>query len=335
MAGQRKTSAVSARILALRYRVEAALFFAFMAVFRALGVDRASALGGWIGRNILARTGITSRARDNLEAAYPDKGKAEIDAILAEMWDNLGRTVAEYPHLDKFRFKGPDPRIEVVNIGRVKTALDAGKGVIFLSGHFANWEIMPITAADYGVEGGTVYRPVNNPYVDAWMVKQRTTNGPREVVSKGSQGTRRIFTLLRGGKSIFILVDQKTNEGIPVPFFGRMAMTTPAPAVLALKVGAVLLPVSNERMGGARFRVTVHEPIEVRPSDDHDHDVLELTQRINEVVEGCVRARPSQWLWIHRRWPKMGDKPRSRRGREAQDRGGSGVVVESDGSSFS
>ena len=75
------------------------------------------------------------------------------------------------------------------------------------------------------------------------------------------KGTRRIFTLLRGGKSIFILVDQKTNEGIPVPFFGRIAMTTPAPAVLALKLGAVLLPVSNARLGGARFRVTVHPPI--------------------------------------------------------------------------
>ena len=126
---------------------------------------------------------------------------------------------------------------------------------------------MPITAADYGVEGGTVYRPVNNPYVDRWMVQQRTANGPAEVVSKGAQGTRRIFTLLRSNKSIFILVDQKTNEGIPVPFFGRMAMTTPAPAVLALKLGAVLLPVSNERMGGARFRVTVHPPIFAKPSE--------------------------------------------------------------------
>lgn len=335
MAGERKTSALSERAMRIRYRAEAALFFAFMALFRLLGVDRASALGGFIGRQILARTSVTRRARDNLRAAYPDKSKAEIADIIKEMWDNLGRTVAEYPHLDKFRIKGTDPRIEVINIEHVQAALDSGKGVIFLSGHFANWEIMPITAADYGVKGGTVYRPINNPYIDAWMVKQRTENGPAEVVSKGAQGTRRIFTLLRGNKSIFILVDQKTNEGIPVPFFGRIAMTTPAPAVLALKIGAVLLPVSNERMGGARFRVTVHPPIHVKPSGDHDRDVLALTQEINDVIEKCVRTRPSQWLWIHRRWPKMGDKPRSRRGREAQDLGGTGVEVESDGSSLS
>jgi KDO2-lipid IV(A) lauroyltransferase len=318
----------------LRYGLEAALFFAFMGLFRLLGVDRASAMGGFIGRNLFALTRVTRRARENLAAAYPQMSASEINAIIKEMWDNLGRTIAEYAHLDTFRMTGDRPRIEVTGLDHVEHVLASGKGIIFLSGHFANWEIMPITAADYGVQGGTVYRPVNNPYVDRWMVHQRTRNGPAEMISKGALGTRRIFTLLRSGKSIFILVDQKTNEGIPVPFFGRAAMTTPAPAVLALKLGAILLPVSNERMGGARFRVTVHKPIEVVPTGDHDRDVFALTREINNVVEKCVRARPSQWLWIHRRWPRTGDRPRSRRGLEAQDLGGNGVGVESEGSSL-
>ena len=318
----------------LRYGAEAALFFAFMGLFRILPVDAASALGGFIGRQILARTSVTRRARDNLIAAYPKMSAAERNAVIKEMWDNLGRTAAEYAHLDAFRIRGDNPRIEVLHEERIASARAAGKGVIFLSGHFANWEIMPITAADYGLEGGTVYRPVNNPYVDRWMARQRTLNGPREVISKGAHGTRRIFTLLRGGKCIFLLADQKTNEGIPADFFGRMAMTTPAPAVLALKMGAVLLPASNERVNGAHFRVTVHEPIAFDATGDHDRDVLALTQKINDTVEAAVRAKPSQWLWIHRRWPKKGDKPRSRRGREAQALGGSGVGVDSDGSSL-
>ena len=321
--------------MTLRYVAEAAVFFAFIGLFRALGVDAGSALGGFIGRHVLAHTHITRRARENLTAAFPEKSTGEIREILTEMWDNLGRTVAEYAHLDKFRISGTDPRIAVAGLERGDEALASGKGIIFLSGHFANWEMMPITAADYGVAGGTVYRPVNNPYIDRWMVRQRTQNGPKEVISKGAHGTRRIFTLLRGGKSIFILVDQKTNEGIPADFFGRMAMTTPAPAVLALKIGAILLPVTNERMGGARFRVTVHPPIDVAASGDHNRDVLSVTQEINNVLEDRIRARPSQWLWIHRRWPKSGDKPRSRRGRDAQYLGGSGVRVDSDGSSLS
>jgi KDO2-lipid IV(A) lauroyltransferase len=130
-----------------------------------------------------------------------------------------------------------------------------------------------------------------------------------------------------------LLVDQKTDEGVPVPFFGRDAMTTPAPAALALKLGSIILPVSNERLDGARFRMTVHEPITFQPSGDNDRDVLALTALINQRIEACVRYRPSQWLWIHRRWPKEGDRPRKRRGREAQALGGKGVRVESEGSS--
>ena len=124
-------------------------------------------------------------------------------------------------------------------------------------------------------KSGEVYRPLNNPFVDRWMVRQRMANGPKEQIAKGAQGTRRIFTLLRAGKAILLLVDQKTNEGLPVPFFGRVAMTTPAPAVLALKLGAIVLPASNERLSGARFRMTVHEPIAYEATDDHDSDVFE------------------------------------------------------------
>jgi KDO2-lipid IV(A) lauroyltransferase len=194
--------------------------------------------------------------------------------------------------------------------------------------------VIQFAAAQYGLEGGAVYRPVNNPFVDRWMVRQRQVNGSAEQIAKGARGTRRIFTLLRSGKSIFMLVDQKTNEGVAIPFFGRNAMTTPAPAALALKLGAVLIPVSNERRGGAHFRMMVHPPIEYVPTKDHARDVLALTARINEVIEAIVRSNPSQWLWIHRRWPKPGDVPRSRRGKEAQAFGGAGAPVERDESSL-
>jgi KDO2-lipid IV(A) lauroyltransferase len=317
-----------------RYGVEAGAFFAFMGLFRILGVDRASALGGFIGRNIFRRTSVTKRARMNLRAAYPDMSDAEIDAIILEMWDNLGRTIAEYAHHDKMTAKGPDARIEVVNLDILERAAANGKGIEFVSGHFANWEIMQYAARQHGYDGGSVYRPVNNPYIDRYIVRQRMTHGTGYQIGKGAQGTRRIFTLLRSGKAVLLLVDQKTNEGLPVPFFGRDAMTTPAPAALALKLGAVMLPVTNERMGGARFRITVHEPLTVEPSGDHDRDVLALTTKLNAALEAAIRKRPSQWLWIHRRWPKDGDKPYTRRALEAQDFGGAGVRVEREGSSL-
>jgi KDO2-lipid IV(A) lauroyltransferase len=318
----------------IRYGAEAAAFLAFMGLFRVMGIDRASALGGFIGRNIFYRTRVTKRARDNLRAAFPDKSDDEIEAIVVEMWDNLGRTVAEYAHHDKMIAKGPDSRIEIVNLDILERPAVKGKGIQFVSGHFANWETMLHAARQYGYDGGYVYRPVNNPYIDRYMVRQRTTYGPREPISKGAQGVRRIFTLLRSGSAIFMLVDQKTNEGLPVAFFGRDAMTTPTASALALKLGAVMLPVTNERMGGARFRMTIHEPLTVEPSGDHDRDVLALTTKMNAALEAVIRKRPSQWLWIHRRWPKSGDRPYTRRARDAQDFGGAGVRVEREGSSL-
>lgn len=318
----------------LRYGAEAAVFFAFMGLFRLMGLDRASALGGFIGRQVFYRTSVTKRARDNLEAAFPNMSDAEIDSIIVEMWDNLGRTIAEYAFHDQLTMEGPDPRIVVDGAEHLAAAAASGKGVLVVSGHFANWETMLHTARQLGHDGGAVYRPVNNPYIDRYIVRQRMTYGPREPIAKGAHGTRRIFTLLRGGKAIFMLIDQKTNEGLPVPFFGRDAMTTPAPAALALKLGAHIVFASNERLKGAHFRATIHPPIVIARSGDHDRDVYALTAKLNAVTEEAVRKRPSQWLWIHRRWPKPGDRPYTRRAREVQDFAGAGVRVEREGSSL-
>ena len=294
----------------LRYGIEAGFFLAFMGFFRLIGVDAASAVGGFIGREIFARTRVTKRARDNLIAAFPEKSEAEREAIIRTMWDNLGRTVAEYAHLDKFDLSGPNPRIQVNNLEEIEKI--RGKGALIVSGHFANWEIMGIAASRYGLEGAIVYRPPNNPYVDRYIARARAHKGYAEQISK-HQGTRRIFTLLRGGKAILLLADQKTNEGIAMPFFGRDAMTTPAPAALALKLKVPMIFASNKRLGGARFAVTVYPPLDFTPSGDDDADMRAMTAAINLRLEEMVRADPGQWLWIHRRWPTERDITTSKR----------------------
>ena len=310
----------------LRYGAEALAFFTYIGFCRALGLRLASAVGGFVGRNIFYRVRvIMDRARDNLRHAFPEYSDADREKIILEMCDNLGRTVAEYAHLDKFSMHGENPRLQILNAELGNAEMARGNGVMFFSGHFANWEIMPFVATQLGFEGGEVYRPQNNPIVDRWLVKQRMKNGPADQLAKGPRGTRRIFTLLRRGKAIFLLTDQKTNEGIAAPFFGREAMTTPAPAMLALKLGATLLPASNERLDGSRFRMTIHPPIVFEPTGDEDRDVYALTCAINDVVEKCVRARPSQWLWIHRRWPTAREQDQVRGKRALQILGGTGV----------
>lgn len=313
----------------LRYLAESAAFFPLMGIFRLLGIDAASATGGFIGRHVFYRLPPAGRARANLKAAYPEKRSDEIEQIVRAVCENLGRVVAEYPHLDKLTV-GPGGRIAIEGVENIALARQSGKGVMFISGHFANWEAMGVAAEKVGLESAIVYRPPNNPFVDRYISRMRAAAGPKEQISKGAQGTRRIFTLLRRGKCILMLVDQKTWQGVPAPFFGRDAMTTAAPASLSLKLGAVLLPASAERLDGARFRVKVYPPVEFTPTGDSDQDVLSLTAKMNATIETMVRERPSQWLWTHRRWTMQRDLIKMNR----QALGGSGVRVEREGSSL-
>jgi KDO2-lipid IV(A) lauroyltransferase len=316
----------------LRYFAEAAGFFAMMSLFRLLGLDRGSAFGGFLGRHVYYHLPPAQRARESLKVAFPQKSDAEIEAVVIAMCDNLGRTVGEYPNLDKISIKGSDPRITVTGAELPAAAVATGKPLIFFSGHLANWEMMAIGSFQAGFPGGTVYRPPNNPFVDSWIATQRAKCGSKELIAKGSQGVKRMFTFLRRNMPIYMLVDQKTNEGLSAPFFGREAMTTPAPAALALKLDATLMPISLRRTRGARFHMQYHPPLKFARSGNHEADILALTVRINAEVERMVRQEPSQWLWVHRRWPTAKDQMTNRR--NTQPLGGSGVRVESEGSSL-
>ena len=291
----------------LRYGAEAALFFVFMALFRLLGLDRASALGGWIGRNIGPLLGSDRVARANLAAAFPEKSEAERDAIRLAMWNNLGRVVAEYPHLEKFSPHGPAARITVTFHTDFTAQKAQGTPAMFLSGHLGNWEMMPILGQQLGYEGATVVRPPNNPAVASYIERQRGLNGPKTQIAKHA-AVRRMIAMLKSGKALYMLVDQKNNEGLPAPFFGRIAMTTPAPAALALKLKAKILIATNTRLDGARFHVAVHDGPDFTPSGNESADIQRLTEILTTRIEEIVRHDPAQWLWIHRRWPTQKDR---------------------------
>lgn len=301
--------------MSLRYWLEAALFFAFMALFRLLGLDRASAVGGWIGRTLGPRLGSDRTARENLALAFPEKTQAERDAIRLAMWDNLGRVAAEYPHLEKFSPHGPDARISVTFHTDFTPDKAPGQAAMFLSGHLANWEMMPILGRQLGYEGATVVRPPNNPVVARYIERQRGLNGPKTQIAKHA-AVRRMIATLKGGKVLYMLIDQKNNEGVGVPFFGRDAMTTPAPAALAPKMKAKILIASNRRLNGSRFHVTVHPGPDFTPSGDEPADIQRLTEILTARIEEIVRDDPAQWLWIHRRWPTEKDRAQMARGQQ-------------------
>lgn len=270
-------------------------------LFGLLPLDAASALGGGLGR-LAGRlaTGASRQARRNLALVLPEVPAAP---TLSEMWAHLGRCLAEMPHLDRMIVAdGPDGRIEVVG-GETLAALAAEGGpALFMTGHIGNWELLPVAARRHGIDLHLVYRAANNAAVDRLIRRVRAPHVAGQI-PKGAAGARQLLTVLSNGGMVGMLVDQKMNDGIAAPFFGRPAMTAPALAQLALRFRAPVIPVVCERLDGARFRVTVRPPLALPDSGDRAADVLALTTQCNALLEQWIRARPAQWLWPHRRWP--------------------------------
>ena len=276
----------------------AALFFAAMG---ALPIDAASALGGALARHIGPWLGVSKRARRNLRAALPELSAREIERVLRGMWDNLGRVAAEYPHLPRVRIFPAGGRVETSGIEHLDRAIAAGRPVIIFGGHLGNWEIAARAAGQYGIDVAQIYRAANNPLVDRMIARFRGTGS--EFIPKGAIASRRALAALRRGAHLTLLVDQKLNDGIPVPFFGRPAMTAPALALLALHFDCAVLPARVERLQGAHFRLTIHPPLPLPKSGERAADVAGLMEAVNRTLETWIRERPEQWFWLHRRWP--------------------------------
>lgn len=283
------------------YRIEAWGARLFFAAMGALPLDAASGFGGAVARWIGPRLGVSNRARRNLRAAIPELSAERVEAIVRGMWDNLGRVAAEYPHLRNIRMFPSDGRVEVENLNYLDSALAAGRPIILFGGHLANFEIGPQAAGQYGLDIARIYRAANNPLVDKIIAGFRRDEG--EYIPKGAVASRRAVAVLRRGGHLGLLADQKLNEGIPVPFFGRPAMTAPALALLALRFDCTVLPARVERLEGARFRLTVYPPLELPDTGDRDADIAALTTAVNATLEAWIRERPEQWFWLHNRWP--------------------------------
>lgn len=282
--------------------LEALAAVVFYGFFRVLPLDVASALGGWLARTIGPRLRISRRAVNNLAIAFPDLGEAGVARVTRGMWDNLGRIAAEYPHLHEFDVYSDDGRVEVVGIEYIEQLRDDGKPGIFFSAHIGNWEVLSLGATQHGLPLDRVYRAANNHLVE-WLYRRGRAAVEGALIPKGPAGARLLLKSLKGGNHLGIVVDQKMNDGIPVPFFGRDVMTAPALAELALRFDCPIVPARVERLHGARFRFVTEPPLELSVTGDHQADVAACMTEVNRVIERWVRDTPEQWLWLHNRWP--------------------------------
>lgn len=286
----------------LAFRGEAVIVWIVFRIFALLPLDAASAFGGWIGRTIGYHLPVTRHARRNLTRFFPDWSDEEREAVIRRMWDNIGRTAGEYPHIPELTY-GPGGRVEIDGMEHFAALRDDGKAGLFFSGHFGNWEILGPFAAHHGIPLHLIYRAASNPYVN-WVFTKGRANEGVELIPKGAAGARKALEKLRHGEHLGMLVDQKMNDGISVPFFGAEAMTAPALATFSLKYKCPVVPAHIVRLKGAWFRIVFDPPMLFEETGDRHADIRAAMGEVNGFLERWIRERPDHWLWLHKRWPE-------------------------------
>lgn len=284
----------------LAWRLEALGYDLFIGLVRLLGVDAASAFGGWLLKTVGPLTGAHKTARRNLRLCFPEKDDAWHEAMLAAQWENVGRLSAEFPLMDKLL--PSTGRVELVNGERLAEIKASGAPVVFVSGHLSNWEVMPAAIVDSGITCEMTYRAANNPYIDKRWKESRARYGVQLFAPKGGDGSRELLAGMSRGASVALMNDQKFNSGVAGTFFGHLVHTAPAPTRLALRFGTVLQPMSVQRLKGARFRAVVHDPIMVPNTGDRTADIKAGVDAVNAFMEARIRERPQEWFWVHKRW---------------------------------
>ena len=279
----------------LRYLLEALVLLLFLFISKILPASWASNFGGWLGRSIGPRLAASRKARTNIKMALPDKTDEEISLIIAGMWDNLGRVMMEYPHLTHIG----SYNTEIVGLEILENYRD--KPAILISGHLANWECCPPALfLQKNFRASPIYRAPNNPFSDQMLQYTRTLGGKIKTIPKSRSGTRHIVKALNDNMFVGMLLDQKYNEGIAVNFFNEPAMTSPIFVQLAQKFNCPVIPLRIERTQGCNFKITIEEPLEVK-----DKEAEKIISEFNTLLEKWIKEKPSQWLWLHRRWGKI------------------------------
>ncbi len=285
----------------------AALVRALFALVRALGPDRAGRLGAAVARRLGPLVKAHRIALDNIRHAFPELAPAEHERIAREAWDNLGRTAAEYVHLERiWDFDEADPssgRIEIapeVTV-RFQALRTDGKPALLFAAHLANWELPAVAAAKHGLPSAVLYRTPNNAAVARDIVALRESI-MGHLIPASMMAPVRMMEALDQGLHVGMLIDQRFSRGPQVPFMGRLTHSNPLLARMARRFDCPVHGARAIRLPGGRFRLELTEAVAL-PRDARGRvDVDAATALLNRIVEGWVREHPGQWLWMHRRW---------------------------------
>ena len=214
------------------------------------------------------------------------------------MWGNYGRIFAEYMYIKKFRYNDLSKNIEIVGQSILEKIKSEKKPVIFISGHFNNFELMAMHLEKSGIDLAAIYRPLNNKFLNPIMERIRKKYICKKQIKKGLSGTKEILKYFKKNTSFALMIDQRVSEGISCDFFDKKALTTSIPAQFIKKFNCKVVPVYIERVNKYKFRLEILNPIEF----SQEQNIYSITFNLNKIIEKMIKKNPEQWIWTHNRW---------------------------------
>ena len=282
----------------VKYFFQFLFILIFFLIFKIIGLKNSSALGGKLFKIIGPFFRSSDLIHKNIKTAFPNISQDKIIKITNEMWDNYGRIFAEYMFIKKFRQNRSKKNIIIEGQEILNKIRDKGTPVVFVSGHFSNFELMAMQIETSGINLSTIYRPLNNSFLNYLMEKIRKNFICKKQIKKGMSGMRELIKLHKKNYSTALMIDQRVTEGIKSIFFNHEAFTTTIPAQLVKKFGVSIVPIYIERFEEIKFKMIVYEPIYFTK----DSSVKIITDKLNKILEKMILKNPEQWIWSHNRW---------------------------------
>ena len=281
-----------------KYFLQFVIISLLLLIFKLVGLNYSRS----ISKKILFLLGPLFRSnkitKSNISIAFPKENENFKKKIMKEMWMTYGAILAEYNFIKKFRSIGFMDQIEVEGLDEIEKLKTSKQPVVFVSGHFDNFELMAMYIENYGIDLAVIYRPLNNIFLNPIMENIRKKYICKRQIKKGISGTKELLKYFKLGSSIALMIDQRVSEGIKCEFFGKEALTTTIPAQFVKKFNCKIVPIYIERTKTNNFKLKIYKPLDFTKDDT----IKTITSSLNSILEKMIVKNPSQWIWTHNRW---------------------------------
>ncbi len=282
----------------IKYLIQFFLAIIFFIIFKVLGANLSSKLSGKIFEIIGPFFRSKKLIYSNIKKAFPNIKSDNSEKISKLMWNNYGRVFAEYMFIKEFRNGKLASKIKIEGNEILEEIKNSNRQVVFISGHFANFELMAMQIEKSGIKLSAIYRPLNNIFLNQVMEGIRKKHICKNQIKKGIGGLKKLITLKKNNFSTAIMIDQRVSEGILSDFFNHKASTTSIPAELVKKFNIDVVPVYIERIEGINFKIKIYKPLNF----NQESSVQNITDKLNQILETMIVRKPEQWIWSHNRW---------------------------------